>query len=97
MSYDSPLSSLWSLYTKENFYLLLTFLFYLQIRGDLHACLMGDPRVAKSHVLKHMINVAPRGVYTTSRGSYGVGLIAVVQRDPVTNKMVLEGRALACF
>ena len=66
----------------------------LQIRGDLHICLMGDSGVAKSQLLKHIINVAPRGVYTTGKGSSGVGLTAAVQKDPVTNEMVLEGGAL---
>lgn len=66
----------------------------MKIRGDLNICLMGDPGVAKSQLLKYITKISPRAVYTTGKGSSGVGLTASVSKDPITNEMILEGGAL---
>jgi hypothetical protein len=42
-------------------------------------------------LLKHIQKLAQRAVYTTGKGSSGVGLTAAVVRDPLTNELALEG------
>jgi replicative DNA helicase Mcm len=66
----------------------------IKIRGDINILLVGDPGTAKSQMLQYIARIAPRGVYTSGKGSTAAGLTATVARDKNTNEFFLEAGAL---
>jgi len=64
-----------------------------RIRGDIHILLVGDPGTAKSQLLQYMAQLAPRGIYTSGKGSSAAGLTATAIRDE-SGRWTLEAGAL---
>ena len=52
-----------------------------RLRGDIHILLVGDPGVAKSELLQVASKLSPRGIYTSGKGTSGVGLTAATIQD----------------
>ncbi len=65
-----------------------------RFRGDINILLAGDPGVSKSQLLQYVHKLAPRGIYTSGKGSSAVGLTAYITRDAESNQLVLESGAL---
>jgi DNA replication licensing factor MCM4 len=67
---------------------------YGKSRGEINVLLCGDPGTSKSQLLGYVNKIAPRGIYTSGKGSSAVGLTAYVTKDPDTKEPVLESGAL---
>lgn len=65
-----------------------------RFRGEVNILLCGDPSTAKSQLLQYVHKIAPRGIYTSGKGSSAVGLTVYVTKDPETKELVLESGAL---
>jgi replicative DNA helicase Mcm len=75
----------------------------ITIRGEMNALLVGDPGTAKSQLLQYVSRIAPRGLYTSGRGTTAAGLTAAVIREKgggmslEAGALVLADKGIACI
>jgi replicative DNA helicase Mcm len=75
----------------------------IMIRGEMNALLIGDPGTAKSQLLQYVARIAPRGLYTSGRGTTAAGLTAAVIREKgggmslEAGALVLADKGIACI
>jgi len=75
----------------------------ITIRGELNTLFIGDPGTAKSQLLQYVARVAPRGLYTSGRGTTAAGLTAAVIREKgggmslEAGALVLADKGIACI
>jgi replicative DNA helicase Mcm len=73
------------------------------IRGEPNVLLIGDPGTAKSQLLQYVAKIAPRGLYTSGRGTTAAGLTAAVIREKggsmslEAGALVLADKGIACI
>jgi replicative DNA helicase Mcm len=66
-----------------------------RIRGDIHVMLVGDPGIAKSQLLRYVVKLSPRGVFTSGRSASASGLTAAAVKDDLNDgRWTIEGGAL---
>jgi replicative DNA helicase Mcm len=75
----------------------------VNVRGEMNALLIGDPGTAKSQLLQYVARIAPRGLYTSGRGTTAAGLTAAVIREKggsmslEAGALVLADKGVACI
>jgi replicative DNA helicase Mcm len=75
----------------------------ITIRGEINSLLVGDPGTAKSQLLQYVARIAPRGLYTSGRGTTAAGLTAAVIRERgggmtlEAGALVLADKGIACI
>ncbi len=75
----------------------------MMVRGEMNALIIGDPGTAKSQLLQYVSRIAPRGLYTSGRGTTAAGLTAAVVREKggsmslEAGALVLADKGIACI
>jgi len=75
----------------------------INVRGELNVLLVGDPGTAKSQLLQYVARLAPRGLYTSGRGTTAAGLTAAVIHEKgggmslEAGALVLADKGIACI
>jgi replicative DNA helicase Mcm len=65
------------------------------LRGDVHVLLIGDPGIAKSQLLRYIVKLSPRAIYTSGQSSTSAGLTATAVKDEFGDgRWTLEAGAL---
>jgi replicative DNA helicase Mcm len=65
------------------------------LRGDVHVLLIGDPGIAKSQLLRYVVKLSPRAIYTSGQSSTSAGLTATAVKDEFGDgRWTLEAGAL---
>jgi len=65
------------------------------LRGDIHVLLIGDPGIAKSQLLRYVVKLSPRAIYTSGQSSTSAGLTATAVKDEFGDgRWTLEAGAL---
>jgi replicative DNA helicase Mcm len=65
------------------------------LRGDIHVLLVGDPGIAKSQLLRYVVKLSPRAIYTSGQSSTSAGLTATAIKDEFgEGRWTLEAGAL---
>ncbi len=77
-----------------------------RVRGDSHIIVMGEPATGKSEILQYVAKtLAPRGIYTSGKGTSAAGLTAAAIKDEFgdggwsleAGALVLADKGTACI
>ncbi|KAJ3379512.1 DNA replication licensing factor mcm8 [Lobulomyces angularis] len=66
----------------------------INIRGDPHILVVGDPGLGKSQMLSAAVKAAPRGVFVCGNSTTTSGLTVTMTKDSETGETALEAGAL---